>query len=239
MILSSVYIVLCNPDESRNIGSCCRAMKNMGITHLRIVGNKESYDDMQVRTLSVHAADIWEQTLFYTSIQEATADCALVAGTTRRRGKTRKAFAMTPEQFAEHLMEGTYNAPIAVVFGNERTGLTTEELQSCMLAVSIPSSEDFPSLNLSHAVQIITYTLFRFTQKRSYGYTPLTITQIDEGTECILEKLQHIGFFNLGGKEDMRTFWRSFIARASLSESEKQYLEKVFNKIEGLYIKRQ
>ena len=55
----------------------------------------------------------------------------------------------------------TQNAKVAVIFGNERTGLTDEQLDECNLGVTIPSSDNFGSLNLSHAVQIMSYHLFR------------------------------------------------------------------------------
>ena len=51
MNLSNICIVLTNPDESRNIGSACRALANMGIKNLRIVGRKENYDDKKVRLI--------------------------------------------------------------------------------------------------------------------------------------------------------------------------------------------
>ena len=66
---------------------------------------------------------------------------------------------MTPEQFARGMKEAGAGK-VAVVFGNERTGLTDEELDCCSLAINIPSNDDFPSLNLSHAVQVMTYALF-------------------------------------------------------------------------------
>ena len=66
MILDDICIVLCRPDESRNIGSACRAMANMGIKNLRIVGKKTDYDEEKVRVLAIHALPIWENAVFLT-----------------------------------------------------------------------------------------------------------------------------------------------------------------------------
>ena len=164
MNLSNIIIVLCRPEESRNVGAVCRAMANNGLKTLRIVGKKSDFDEERVRILAIHAADIWERAEFFDSITEATKDCTLCAGTTRRRGKKRGKLLL-PEEFAALASEATGSASlpggkVAAVFGNERTGLTEEEIDECTMGVTIPSDDGFPSLNLSHAVQIISYFLF-------------------------------------------------------------------------------
>ena len=75
MDLSQTVIVLCRPEESRNIGATCRAMANAGITQLRIVGHREDYNEEKIRILAIHATYIWEQATFFDSITAATADC--------------------------------------------------------------------------------------------------------------------------------------------------------------------
>ena len=231
---SDVYIVLTHPDESRNIGSACRAMANMGITKLRIVGKKEDYKDRQIRILAIHAAYIWDNAEFFDSITDAVKDCVIAAGTTRRRGKRRKEWLVTPEEFSEKV-KNISAGKIAVVFGNERTGLTDEELAECTIGVNIPSDPDFPSLNLSHAVQIMCYTLYRILETENLeGYTPISLDRLDKTVDTIADNLQKIGFFSVTGKDDMKQFWKSLLSRAVLSEGEAGYLEKVFSKAAGL-----
>ena len=250
MNLSNLVIVLDHPDESRNIGAACRAMANNDISELRIVGNKADYDIEHIHVLAIHAGGIFDKANFYNSITEATADCAICAGTTRRRGKKRGKLLL-PEEFAEMADDitgspvvstsSTTGGKVAVIFGNERTGLTDEQLDQCNLGVTIPSSDNFGSLNLSHAVQIMSYHLFRQalkSTKGSYrGYTPLTLERVDSTVKTITDNMQKIGFFKMPGREDMENFWRSILSRASLSESEAQYLEKTFSKMAGLAAK--
>lgn len=274
MDLNKVYIILDHPDECRNIGAACRAMANNDIKHLRIVGKKEDYDIEKIHVLAIHAAYIYDSAEFFSSIKEATKDCTLAAGTTRRRGQNRKEKLFLPEEFAQ-LAEKITGSPrtdnskhgclmensrqdleksfstisisstsnesngekVAVVFGNERTGLTDSQLEECTVGVTIPSSKDFGSLNLSHAVQIICYHLFRQNSGHITGYTPLNLQRIDKTVECIIENLQKIGFFKIAGKKDMQDFWRSLLSRAALSESEAKYLEKTFSKAAGLSTK--
>ena len=242
MDLSKIVIVLSRPDESRNVGAVCRGMANNSLSELRIVGKKEDFDDEHVRRLAIHAASIWENAKFYDSITEATKDCALSAGTTRRRGKKRKDKLLLPEEFARLADKTTGSKTdegqkIAAVFGNERTGLLDEELAECTLGVTIPSSEGFPSLNLSHAVQIIAYELFRVNSKISPGYKPVNLERLDKTVAKIADSLQKVGFFKITGRPDMENFWRGVLSRADLSEGEAAYIEKTFTKIAGLSAK--
>ena len=232
MDLNKVYVVLCRPEESRNVGAACRAMANNGISHMRIVGKKEDFDAERVRILAIHAADIWEKAEFFDSIQDATADCIISAATTRRRGKKRKGKLFLPEEFCSFVKES--DGKIAVVFGNERTGLTDDEVESCSTAVTIPSSPDFMSLNLSHAVQIICYHFFRAQDPDLKGYTKIDLARLDKTIKCVADNLQKIGFFKIAGRPDMENFWRGILSRACLSESEAKYIEKIFTKTAGL-----
>ena len=150
MNLKNIVIVLSHPEESRNVGAVCRAMANNGISTLRIIGRREDFDDERVRILAIHAACIWENARFFESITEATADCVFAAGTTRRRGKKRKGKLLLPEEFANLAAQAAgekagKGGKVAAVFGNERTGLTDEELLECTLGVTIPSCSDFAS----------------------------------------------------------------------------------------------
>ncbi len=238
MKLENIVIILDHPDESRNIGAACRAMANNDIGQLRIVGNKSDYDIEHIHVLAIHAGAIFDRAVFYNSIKEASADCVICAGTTRRRGKKRGKLYL-PEEFARHIDSiSEDSAKIAIVFGNERTGLTDEELDQCTCGVTIPSSQGFGSLNLSHAVQIISYHLFRQKleeEKGAYkGVVPVNLERIDRTVACLTDKLQEIGFFKMPGREDMESFWRNLLSRAAVSESEVQYLEKTFTKISGL-----
>ncbi len=257
MNLQNIAIVLDHPDEPRNIGAACRAMANNDIKDLRIVGKKENYDEEKVHTLAIHAGYIYDNAKFFDDINAATADCTLSAGTTRRRGKNRGRLLL-PEEFAEEAAKITGNSGdsamlgdtasstedfsmtreiagrVAVVFGNERTGLTDEQLDMCTIGVTIPSSEGFGSLNLSHAVQIMCYHLFRCKKNGISGYTPLPLERLDKTVKIIADNLQKIGFFKITGRDDMEFFWRSVLARAALSESEAQYIEKTFCKMSGL-----
>ena len=129
---------------------------------------------------------------------------------------------------------GTGGGKIALVFGNERTGLTDDQLDECTMGVTIPSSDEFGSLNLSHAVQIMCYQLFREKRGEIRGYNPITLKRLGSTVKTISTSLEQIGFFKLAGRDDMEMFWRDVLSRANLSEGEAKYIEKTFTKMAGL-----
>ena len=109
-----------------------------------------------------------------------------------------------------------------------------EEIDECTMGVTIPSDEGFASLNLSHAVQIISYQLFRTQNKQPNGIQPVTLGRLEKTVETIADNLQKIGFFKITGRDDMTKFWRDVLSRAALSEGEAAYIEQTFNKAAGL-----
>ncbi len=209
-------------------------MKTMAADELAIVGGGD-YDENRVLTLALHARDIWHKTLFFPDLQSALADCVLSAGVTRRRGKLRKYFSLLPEDFAQRV-NSLESGTVAAVFGREADGLTDTELQQCTLAVHIPSSPDFPSLNLSHAVQIICYELFRERHPPTISFTPITVEEVEQVSRTVVESFDKIGFFKLDEKEEVRRFYADIFARAALSAKEAARLQKMFRKMAGIKI---
>jgi tRNA/rRNA methyltransferase/tRNA (cytidine32/uridine32-2'-O)-methyltransferase len=246
MFLPDIVIILSRPAEAGNIGAVCRAMKNMGLSRLRIAGLKR--EDLageagQIRARAVHAADIWDGAAFFDTLSEAAADCAFLAGTTRRRGRRRKDATVNPGELAEWFRERP--GPAALVFGNERTGLDDGELALCNIASHIPASPSFPSLNLSHAVQIYAYELFRALGQPENGdrrlpdpvkgaWVPLSRTETDALTARICASLESLGFYRHPGREEQAAFIRDLISRAGLGGKEGRYLENIFAKAAAL-----
>jgi tRNA/rRNA methyltransferase len=191
-------------------------------------------DPARARVLAHYASDVLENARVCTDLREAIGDAVLVAGTTRRRGRNRKYFSVFPEQLAATIA-ATAGGTVAVLFGNEETGLTDEELALCNLAVSIPASPEFPSLNLSHAVQVICYEIFRArTRTRLTPFRPIGANAVEELVGVITESLRSIGFFTQVTPRQMAVFFKDILARAGLSVSEARRLGVIFRKIAGL-----
>jgi len=182
--LSRVRVVLCRPEGALNVGAVCRAMKSMGFRDLYLVSPAQ-FDDEQVYRMAIHARDLYENAVVTDSLEDALKDTALSAGITRRRGAKRKWFSILPEELAEK-SASLESGITALVFGNERTGLDDNELNCCNIACHIPTSPDFPSLNLSHAVQIVTSVFYRKSIAENTGtYNPISREELDHLVQVI------------------------------------------------------
>jgi TrmH family RNA methyltransferase len=210
-----VRIVLVRPRDARNVGSACRAMKCMGLRRLAIV-TEGLLDPVQARTLAHYASDVLDEATMHTDLREAIGDAVLIAGTTRRRGRGRKYFAIFPDQLAQKIAS-IRSGTVAVLFGNEETGLTDEELSLCNLAVTIPASAEFPSLNLSHAVQVVCYEIHRALKAEHLTpFAPIGAAAVDELVSTITESLESIGFFTQVTPDQTGIYFKDIIDRKSV-----------------------
>src|SRR6056297_1212310 len=234
MELDRFQVVLVEPETSGNVGAVCRAMKTMGFSRLLIVGRTPDYFNLdQVRTFGLRAQELFDEALFVSTLPEALADSVLGAGITRRRGKYRKYFSLLPEQLAEHVSH-MESGTVSLVFGRESDGLTDKELSYCNIAVHIPSSENFPSLNLSHAVQIITYTLSREYRPPMQRFQPIDQQRLTELSQIVTDSFEEISFFKKNEKDEVGRFFKDIFSRSGLSENEAARLIKMFRKVAGL-----
>jgi TrmH family RNA methyltransferase len=237
--LSGFAVVLCRAEEGGNVGSACRAMKTMGLSRLILAGCPD-YDVDRVRMMSVHAFDVFEASERFPDLESALAGFSLSGGFTRRRGERRKAFSLSVEDFASAALSrprgpGGEAGAVALVFGNERTGLTEGELKLCSLAAHIPTSEAFPSLNLAQAVQIACYELRRQALGGMDGSAvPVARAAVDEAVARICAHLREIGFFKITRDRDLAAFLRDSAERAAYTATELRYLESIFRKAAGM-----
>jgi len=232
-LLDHVCVVLVRPEGDVNVGSVCRAMKTMGLRALRLVGApREAFDERRIKTWAVHAFELFDEARFCGTLAEALRDTALAAGITRRRGAWRKQVSLLPEELAERVAAAG-GGTAAAVFGNERTGLTDEEISHCSLAVHIPASPVFPSLNLSHAVQVIGYALRR-AAVAGERYTPVDRARVEELAALLTSALGEMGYFAHRTTRDTQILLRDVFARACLHEHEARRLESMFRTLPHL-----
>ncbi len=156
--LNNIVIVLVEPEEPGNIGSCCRAMKNMGIKNLRLV-NPVPILVRDTFRLCHNSEDIIYASQVYDDFKSAIADVDYVVGTSRRKGKRRKPIFWISEILPD-IITYSQNNKIALVFGRESKGLFNDELSLCNVTIALPSHRGFPTLNLSQSVLLVCYELF-------------------------------------------------------------------------------
>ena len=153
----NVRIVLVNTTHPGNIGGVARAMKNMKFEELHLVAPKK-FPHTNADARAAGATDLLESAVVHETLEEAIADCQLVVGTSAR-GRHIPWPVVDPRELASIVGPVVGENKIAIVFGREDRGLTNEELHLCHYHVHIPSNEEFSSLNLAAAVQVITYEL--------------------------------------------------------------------------------
>lgn len=155
-MLSTICIVLVNPSHPGNIGASARAMKNMGITQLRLV-NPEDFPSDHARARASGADDILDNATIYDSLPAALQDCHVIYATSAR-SRHLDWSNVTPRECGEQVANAK-TSQTAIVFGCERSGLSNEELALSHYHVQIPTNPEFSSLNLAAAVQLICYEL--------------------------------------------------------------------------------
>lgn len=237
--LKNVRVVLVDPQYPGNIGSSARAMKNMGITDLRLVfsGDPVEHTNADARMMAMYAKDMLYRAPVYQSLNEAVADCSLVVGATRRRGKYRQA-TPTVHGIAGRVLQTARDFPVALVFGPENFGLSNEHLRCCHELTSIPAHPEFASLNLAMAVMIVCYELYRSALDLSddalerFAAAPLaTAEELGGMYGHMKDTLMRIGFLDEQNPERMMTYLRRLLSRADLSPRDVKILRGIFRQV--------
>lgn len=155
-LLSSVIVVMYEPLDPVNIAATIRAMKNMGVSRLRLVRPVE-YDVVRLEGIAHQTMDVIERIERFESFDAAVADCVRTIGFTARR-RAAKLRVIDPRTAAAELLELAPEGPVALVFGREDSGLPNEILDRMHSVVTIPTT-DHASLNLAQAALIGLYEL--------------------------------------------------------------------------------
>jgi TrmH family RNA methyltransferase len=158
-IHACVRFVLVRPHYPENLGAAARALKTMGFSELSLVrpsrlcvpGHEMAFK------MAVKAWDVLDQVRTFDDIASAVSDCQRVVATTARRGVSG---VFTPRTLASELLESAERGErAAILFGNEKTGLSREEVELANESLRIPMAADQPSINLAQAVQVVAYEL--------------------------------------------------------------------------------
>lgn len=153
----NIRVILCNTSHPGNIGAAARAMKTMGLRKLYLV-NPMAFPDPKAVELAVQADDVLAEAVVVDTLAEAVQDCGLILGTSSRE-RALQWPTFNPRESAERAVQEAQHTQVALLFGNERTGLLNEELQYCHYQVVIPANPAYNSLNLAAAVQVLAYEI--------------------------------------------------------------------------------
>ncbi|MDW3206971.1 MAG: RNA methyltransferase [Alphaproteobacteria bacterium] len=225
---TSPVIVLVDPQLGENIGMCARAMLNCGLTKMRIVRPRDGWPNQKARDASSGALEVIDGATLHDTVEDAVADLTRVYATTGRKREMVET-VMTPRAAAADMRarEATGLERCGVLFGGERSGLTTEDVAKADVILRVPLNPEFKSLNLAQAVLLVGYEWFIAgddTPDRALDIgesRPATRQEIDIYIERLGRGLDSGGFFR---SPDMRPTVmrniRNLFQRADLSDQD-------------------
>jgi tRNA/rRNA methyltransferase len=206
-------------------------MKNTGFAHLRLAGLDE-LSPAAFRT-AVHAADILSSCMLFPNLEAAVADLNVVFAATAR---TRQNFSsLKLDEAVAKTLAVRPPARVGLVFGNERTGLTSAELAASNFRFTIPQALPQPSYNLASAVLITLFELFRRRGARGIGRvpvpeeTPLPFSEQDECLRLILGKLEERRFIHATNARHASEMVRDLIGRLAITARDRRLLLAMFS----------
>ena len=228
-----VRIVLIDPSHPGNIGSVARAMKNMALSDLVLV-RPRSFPHAESTALAAGADDILAGARVVESVEEAVADCAFIAGTTSRPRSYYWEFT-TPRDVAGRIVGLAPENRAALLFGSERYGLATEDLNLCNVLVRIPANPEYCSLNLAMSVQLAGYEIF-MAREQPQSHTQLEMALAPSGDvehfyAHLNEVLNEIDFEDRTGHLMERL--RRLFNRAQLDRNELNILRGILSAVQG------
>lgn len=221
--VARLRVVLCRTTHPGNIGATARAMKVMGVEDLVLVDPKPGiFPSEEATARAVSAESILQRARVVATLEEAVADSRWVVGTTARLRHIGPP-VMAPRAWAEQAAPIAGDG-VALVFGQERTGLINEEVARCHALIRIPTQEAFASLNLASAVQILMYEWLLAnggTLPEARGQAePASHAEIEGFLAHLREVSDTVEFFARKNPETVHRRLRALFGRAQLDRNE-------------------
>ena len=242
MNIENITVVLVEPQGPLNIGSVCRAMMNFGFSDLRLVNPRADHLGDEARRMAVKAGGLLEGANIFDSLEEALGECHLALATTRRFGKYREDF-LHPDQAADYILPWSEKGRVALVFGREDKGLTTDELDLCQRLITIPTSDQLPSMNLAQSVVLCLYEINKAlaaSQLKSGGRKKLATNRMLEGMYTHMRStLCDIGFLDEQNPDHILRSLRRIFGRAGLNDREVRILRGLWSRLDWVEGERQ
>lgn len=225
-LLDNLRVVLVNSKFPGNLGMTARAMRNTGVSDLRLVRpraelNREAY---QMATVG---ADVLDRALFHEHLSEAVADCGVVMGTTRRRGVLRRNI-VDPDEAGAMLRTRLCGNKAALVLGSEDSGLDNDDLSLCNWIVGMHTGTGEESFNLSHSAAIMLHSFNRAIVDPVFGPRKLAPAHdLEHMFDDMGLFLREIGFLHEQDPKRMLMTARQILHRAELDSREVKIIRGV------------
>lgn len=220
-------IILVRPQMGENIGACARVMKNFGLNEMRIISPRDGWPNVRAFELAAGADDIIEEAKIYENLEDAIQDIECLYATSRQRRDLNKDCIM-PQELINHF---NFNKKSAFLFGKESSGLSNAELIYAHNLIQIPVDPGFASLNISQAVGIIAYEIYKLKEtqvKNIKVETNVTYGEINSMVEDLITRLTFQNYFKVEEKKpQMILNIKNIFSKASLSSQEVKTLRGI------------
>lgn len=233
MSYENIRVVLVGTTHPGNIGGVARAMKNMCLSDLVLVAPEAEFPSGKARARASGATDILENTRVVATLDEAISDCTLVAGASARL-RAIPWPVLDARDCAVEMAEQSMSAKVAMVFGREHSGLTNEELEKCNRLMHIPANEEYSSLNVAAATQVLTYEVHMAMRNLSSqklhvpnDYPYATSEEMEGLYDHFEQALEAIGFYNPQNPRQLMRRLRRLFNRARLDRMELNILRGI------------
>ena len=217
-------VVLVEPAGPINVGSVARLCENFNVNELRLVSPKCDYLAQEAKKMSVRGLKILEEAKVYKDLNSALSDCSRIIATCGRKDHGEIPLNSNKDALCWAL-ESEREETIALVFGREDRGLSNEELLKANKVISLNTSENYPSLNLSHAVAIVLHQFNQFNEldllkpNRETSH-PASLITLEDCINDVGSLLLSIGFLMKHTYKAKMTKIKQLLIRAEIKDDE-------------------
>ena len=220
--MPGVRVVLVRPETPANIGAAARAIRNTGLVGLDLVAPGD-WRTVECWRTAWGAQEVLKAARVFPDLAAALNGCGYVAALSGKRGP-RVAWLDVREMAAEWARQPD-DENGALVFGPETSGLTRDELALCGRRVTIPAHPAQPSLNLSHAVMVVAYEVFRAGRQPEQAPRRASLPEKEEMLALLRQGLRAIEALPAENTDGYFREWRALFQRADLTPKEVRLLE--------------
>jgi TrmH family RNA methyltransferase len=216
--VNPLRVVLVSPRNPLNIGAAARAMSNFGFSEMRLVNPYEVA--FREAKSAVKSQGILEQAREFKTVAEAVADCSLVVGTTSKGHRLLEHPLRRLEMAGRILRKQLSTAPVALLFGSEKFGLSNEDMSHCHWLLRIPAREAHESMNLGQAVAVCLYEIIRSpaaAASKPELRRPAEAADLERITVLLEEVLQRSGYVHARVEGSTELKLRRLIRRMNLN----------------------
>jgi len=232
---TSLKVILVEPQGSLNVGSIARLCSNFEVNELRIVSPKCNIFSLESKKMALKGQRFLDKCKIFDSLYLAIEDCDLVLASSGRIDKSKDSFFESPEDISKWILSLNKINNLAILFGREDRGLTNSELLLAHKTFSIPTSKNYPSLNLSHAVSIILYELHKISNKNLNNklevFELASSKQIHDSFLEIEEMLLKVGYLLKHTSKAKISKFKKYILRANTSTQELNMFRGIIHQI--------